>query len=62
MTSSVKETGEQKTTIRPKSKRYGTEAVNREAFGTDHNVTPLVEFDWQVSVGLYPFGVGWVHH
>lgn len=29
---------------------------------TDHNVTPLVEFDWQVSVGLDPFSVGGVHH
>lgn len=31
-------------------------------YETDHHVTPLVEFDGQVSVGLDPFGVGWVHH
>lgn len=29
---------------------------------TDHDVAPLVEFDWQVSVWLDPFRVGWVHH
>lgn len=29
---------------------------------TDHDVTPLVDFDWQVSVGLDPFSKGGVHH
>lgn len=29
---------------------------------TDHNITPLVEFDWQVSVRLDPFSIGRIHH
>ncbi len=29
--------------------------------GTYHNVAPLIEFYWQVSIGLDPLGEGWIH-
>lgn len=41
----------------------GQDAPNCELRAeTDHDVAPLVEFNWQVSVRLDPFSVGWVHN